>query len=470
MRKSRKENLPVLENITITGITAEGKCIAKRDDLVIFVDGVVAPGDVVDLRIIRNKKNFAEAIPIRFHQYSLVRTEPFCQHFGVCGGCKWQHIPYQTQLQYKHEQVTDQLQRIAKVALPVVQPVLPSAETRYYRNKLEFTFSPNRWLTHENIQSGEQFDRRTLGFHIPKRFDKILDIERCYLQPDPSNPIRLEIKNYARTHNLSFFDNVQNQGFLRTLIIRTASTGEIMVILQVYYDDRPVIEHLLAHLLTSFPEITSLQYVINPKGNDTFQDLEVHSFAGKPYITEQMEGLQFRVGPKSFYQTNSQQAYELYKIARTFAGLQGNEIVYDLYTGTGTIANFVAHQAKKVIGLEYVAMSIEDAKINSAINNIPNATFLAGDIKNLLTESFFNQYGKPDVVITDPPRAGMDQQVIEMLLQANPRKIVYVSCNPATQARDIALLDVNYAVHAVQPVDMFPHTHHVENIVLLVRK
>jgi len=470
MRKSKKEKLPLLEKVTITGIAAEGKCIAKQNDLVIFVEGVAAPGDVADLQITRKKKNFIEAVPVRFHTYSPLRVEAFCQHFGVCGGCKWQHIPYETQLEYKHQQVIDNLERIAKVPLPPVQSILPSAETKYYRNKLEFSFSPNRWLTHEDIQSGKQFDKRTLGFHIPKRFDKILDIEHCYLQPDPSNPIRLEIKKYAREHSLSFFDNVKNEGFLRNLIIRTATTGEIMVILQVYYDDRPAIEKLLQHVITTFPEITSLQYVINPKGNDTFNDLEVHLFVGKPYITEQMENLQFRVGPKSFYQTNALQAYELYKITRTYAGLQGNEVVYDLYTGTGTIANFVAHQAKNVVGLEYVAMSIEDAKVNSQINNIHNTTFLAGDIKNLLTEAFFNKYGKPDVVITDPPRAGMDPQVIDMLLLAEPQKIVYVSCNPATQARDIALLDAKYAVKAIQPVDMFPHTHHVEYIALLVRK
>ena len=470
MRKNNKEKFPLLEKIPITGIAAEGKCIARTEDMVIFVEGVAAPGDIVDLRITRKKKNFIEAVPVRFHQYSSQRVEAFCEHFGVCGGCKWQHIPYQGQLAYKQQQVIDNLERIAKVPLPEIQPILPSAQTQYYRNKLEFTFSPNRWLTNEDIQSDKQFDRRTLGFHIPKRFDKILDIAHCYLQPEPSNPIRLAVKDYARKHNLSFFDNVKNEGFLRNLIIRTSGTGEIMVILQVYHDDQPVIKELLSHLLSQFPEITSLQYVINPKGNDTFHDLEVHLFAGKPFIMEQMENLQFRVGPKSFYQTNSLQAYELYKITRDYASLQGHEIVYDLYTGTGTIANFVAHQAKKVVGLEYVAMSIEDAKVNSQINQITNTAFLAGDMKHLLTEELFSQHGKPDVVITDPPRAGMDPQVIDMLLLAAPEKIVYVSCNPATQARDIALLDAKYAVKAVQPVDMFPHTYHVENIALLVKK
>jgi len=470
MRKNNKEKFPILEKIPITGIAAEGKCIARTEDMVIFVEGVAAPGDIVDLRITRKKKNFIEAVPVRFHQYSAQRVEAFCEHFGVCGGCKWQHIPYQGQLAYKQQQVIDNLERIAKVPLPEIQHILPSAQTQYYRNKLEFTFSPNRWLTNEDIQSDKQFDRRTLGFHIPKRFDKILDIAHCYLQPEPSNPIRLAVKDYGRKHNLSFFDNVKNEGFLRNLIIRTSGTGEIMVILQVYHDDQPVIRELLSHLHTSFPEITSLQYVINPKGNDTFHDLEVHLFAGKPFIMEQMENLQFRVGPKSFYQTNSLQAYELYKITRDYAGLQGHEIVYDLYTGTGTIANFVAHQAKKVVGLEYVAMSIEDAKVNSQINQVTNTAFLAGDMKHLLTEELFSQHGKPDVVITDPPRAGMDSQVIDMLLLAAPEKIVYVSCNPATQARDIALLDAKYAVKAVQPVDMFPHTYHVENIALLMKK
>jgi 23S rRNA (uracil1939-C5)-methyltransferase len=470
MRKHRKEKLPVLEKITIAGIAAEGKCIARVDDMVIFVDGVVAPGDVVDLQITRKKKNFVEATPVHFHSRSAQRTEPFCEHFGVCGGCKWQHIPYQTQLDYKQQQVTDNLERIAKVPLPPVQAILPSAETRYYRNKLEYTFSPNRWLTQEDMQSGKQLEKRALGFHIPRRFDKILDIVHCYLQPDPSNPIRLAVKEYARQHNLTFFDNVKNEGFLRNLIIRTSGTGEIMVILQVYHDDRPAIEKLLNHVLSLFPQITSLQYVINPKGNDTFHDLEVHLFAGKPFITEQMENLQFRVGPKSFYQTNSLQAYELYKLTRDFAGLQGHETVYDLYTGTGTIANFVAHQAKKVVGLEYVEMSIADAKVNSQINSIHNTTFLAGDMRHLLTEELYTQHGKPDVVITDPPRAGMDPQVIEMLLLAAPEKIVYVSCNPATQARDIALLDAKYVVKAVQPVDMFPHTYHVENIALLEKR
>lgn len=469
MRK-KKIKEPLLEKVTITAIAAEGKCLARHEDVVIFVEGVVAPGDVVDLRITRKKKNFMEAVPVRFHSYASLRVKPFCQHFGVCGGCKWQHIDYATQLQYKQQQVVDNLERIAKVALPQVLPIIASAKTTYYRNKLEYTFSPSRWLTDEDLRSQQQSDKRALGFHIPKRFDKILDIEHCYLQEDPSNAIRLAVKEYARKHNLSFFDNVKNQGFVRNLIIRTASTGEIMVILQVYYEDKEQIHKLLTYIRDLFPQITSLQYVVNGKGNDTFHDLEVITFSGKPYIMEEMEGLQFRVGPKSFYQTNAGQAYALYKVARDFAALQSHQIVYDLYTGTGTIANFVARQVKKVVGLEYVAMSIEDARVNAEINNIHNTSFFAGDIKDLLTEEFFNTHGKPDVVITDPPRAGMDPKVVEMLLLAEPEKIVYVSCNPATQARDIALLDIKYAVKAIQPVDMFPHTYHVENVALLVKR
>lgn len=468
--KRRKEKQEVLEKITIQDIAAEGKCIARQEDMVIFVDGSVAPGDVVDLRVTRKKKNFMEASLIRFHSYSTKRGTPFCEHFGVCGGCKWQHIPYEAQLQYKQQQVIDNLERIAKVPIPAVNPILPASEATYYRNKLEFTFSSSRWLTAEDIKSQESLDKNALGFHIPKRFDKILDIEHCYLQTDPSNAIRLAVKKYAQENNIPFFDLVKQEGFLRNLIIRTTNTGEIMVILQVYYDDWNVLEPMLQHLHQEFPQITSLQYIINSKGNDTFQDLDVVTFAGKPYITEQMEGLQFRVGPKSFYQTNAQQAYELYKIARELADLKRQETVYDLYTGTGTIALFIARQASKVVGLEYVAMAIEDAKVNTKINNISNASFFAGDIKDLLTEKFMEVNGWPDVVITDPPRAGMDPKVVEMLLKAAPQKIVYVSCNPATQARDIALLDAKYAVKVIQPVDMFPHTYHVENVVLLELK
>jgi 23S rRNA (uracil1939-C5)-methyltransferase len=474
MRKNKQKRSGdvqlTLENIRIEDIAAEGKCIARHEGAVIFVEGAVAPGDVVDLRVLRKKKNFMEAVAIHIHESSPLRTEPFCEHFGTCGGCKWQHITYETQLAYKRQQVIDNLERIAKVTLPDIQPILPSAFTKYYRNKLEFTFSPNCWLTSEEIQSGETFERRALGFHIPRRFDKILDIKHCYLQDEPSNDIRLAVRQYALENNLTFFDNVKFEGFLRNLIIRTTSTGELMVIVQVYHEDREATENLLVYLRDTFPQITSLQYVVNGKGNDTFHDLNVITFHGKPYITEEMEGLQFRIGPKSFFQTNAVQAYELYKIARDYAAIQPHEVVYDLYTGTGTIANFVAKQAKKVVGLEYVPMAIEDAKENSALNGITNTTFFAGDMKNLLTEAFLQENGRPDVVITDPPRAGMDLAVTQMLLQAAPQRIVYVSCNPATQARDLALLDELYELQAVQPVDMFPHTYHVENIVLLTRR
>lgn len=469
MRK-RKEKQFILENIRIQDIAAEGKCLTRHEGTVIFVEGAVAPGDLVDLRVLRKKKNFMEAVATQIHETSNLRVQPVCEHFGVCGGCKWQHIQYETQLKYKQQQVVDSLERIAKVKLPTVSPILPSAQTYFYRNKLEFTFSPNRWLTSEEVQSADNFERQALGFHIPRRFDKILDLRNCYLQPAPSNDIRLAVKQYALDHKLSFFNNVKFEGLLRNLIIRTTDTGETMVIMQFYYEDQPAITGLLSHLRDTFPQITSLQYVINSKGNDTFNDLEVISFHGEPFITERMEDLQFRIGPKSFYQTNARQAYELYRIARTYAAIQSHETVYDLYTGTGTIANFVARQAKKVVGLEYVPMAIEDAKANSAINGITNTAFFAGDIKNLLTEEFLRTNGRPDVVITDPPRAGMDTAVTEMLLKASPERIVYVSCNPATQARDLALLDEQYELKAVQPVDMFPQTHHVENVVLLQRR
>ncbi|MCC9134882.1 23S rRNA (uracil(1939)-C(5))-methyltransferase RlmD [Pontibacter silvestris] len=450
-------------------MVAEGKCLARHNSMVIFVGGV-APGDVVDLRITRKKKSFLEAEAVKFHAYSELRVEPFCEHFGVCGGCKWQHIGYDTQLLYKQKQVKDNLERIGKVALPAFDPIMGSAKDRYYRNKLEFTFSGNGWLTKEQINSGEEFDRYALGFHIPGRFDKILDIQNCYLQPDPSNPIRLEVRKYAREHNLEFFDLVKQEGFLRNLIVRTANTGEVMVILQVKHDDQQAITGILDHLQVTFPEISSLQYVVNGKGNETFHDLEVVCYKGLPYIHEEMEGIRFRVGPKSFYQTNTDQAYELYRKTREFAGLTGEELVYDLYTGAGTIANFVARQCREVIGIEYVPSAIEDAKINSQINNISNTTFYAGDMKDILSDELIERHGRPDVVITDPPRAGMHQDVVEKLLQVHPNRIVYVSCNPATQARDLELLSEKYDVARVQPVDMFPQTHHVENIVLLNRR
>jgi 23S rRNA (uracil1939-C5)-methyltransferase len=437
--------------------------------MVIFVPGV-APGDVVDLKITKMKKNFAEAQAVAFHAWSDLRVEPFCEHFGVCGGCKWQHIGYDTQLFYKQKQVKDNLERIGKIGDKPMVAITGSRKTAYYRNKLEYTFSNNSWLTTDQIRSETEYDRDALGFHIPGRFDKILDIKHCYLQPEPSNNIRLAVRHYAKEHGLVFFDMVRMQGFLRNLIIRTANTGDVMVIVQVYHDDLPALQGLLEHLKTSFPEITSLQYVVNPKGNETFHDLEVVCYHGKPYIDEEMEGLIFRVGPKSFYQTNADQAYELYRITRDMAGLTGREVVYDLYTGAGTIANFVARHSKEVIGVEYVESAIEDARLNSRINNIGNTKFYAGDMKDVLNDDFVAAHGRPDVVITDPPRAGMHPEVVEKLNQLRAPRIVYVSCNPATQARDIEALSGQYEVTRIQPVDMFPQTHHVENVVTLELK
>lgn len=466
MRKQKK--LPVFKNVAIESIAAEGKCVARVDNQVIFVEGV-APGDVVDIKITRDKKKFLEGNPIAFHKLSEVRVEPFCEYFGTCGGCKWQSIDYMVQLEYKTRQVVDNLQRIAKVELPEINNIIPSRNTRYYRNKLEFTFSNKRWLTQQDISSGEALDKDALGFHIPKRFDKVVDIEHCYLQQDPSNEIRRAIRDYAKGQNLDFFDLVQMKGLMRNLIIRTANTGEIMVIVQFGRLDA-AITGVMDFVKEQFPQITSLFYVVNTKGNETFHDLELHLHHGRPYILEEMEGLKFKIGPKSFFQTNSEQSYELYKVARNYAGLTGGEVVYDLYTGTGTIANFVAHRAKKVIGLEYVPEAIEDAKVNSELNGISNTSFFAGDIKDLLDDEFLRVHGKPDVIITDPPRAGMHEDVVNMLIKASPEKIVYVSCNPATQARDLAWLDKNYKIIAVQPVDMFPHTYHVENVVLLQKR
>lgn len=466
MRKNKTPNL-IIENITIGEMAAEGKCVTKHNEKVIFVEKV-APGDVVDVRVFKSKKSFSFAEPIKYHQYSDLRATPFCQHFGVCGGCKWQHIQYDTQLFYKAKQVKDSFERIAKIPIPALQPILASVEKQYYRNKLEYTFSNNRWFTREEMQAGETLERNALGFHIPEMFDKIVDIQHCYLQGESSNEIRLEIKRFALEHQLTFFDIRQQHGLLRILIVRTAtSTGQTMVVVQFGENNPEAIALVMQHIATTFPQINSLQYVINTKGNDTFHDLEVVCFKGLPYIEERMEQLEFRVGAKSFYQTNSIQAYELYKITRDFAQLQGNELVYDLYTGTGTIANFIASACRKVIGLEYVPAAIEDAKVNATINHIANADFFAGDMKDLLNDDFVAIHGKPDVVITDPPRAGMHEDVIGMLLKMLPEKIVYVSCNPATQARDAALLHIRYDVALIRPVDMFPHTHHVENVILM---
>ena len=471
----------ILENIVVTTMAAEGKCLARIDNLVIFLEGG-APGDTVDVMLTKIKSSFLEGRVVNIKSYSQHRAEPFCIHFGVCGGCSWQHIQYEQQLAYKQQQAADHLERIGGLELPPVNPIVGSRNTRYYRNKLDFTFSAQRWLTREEMTSRKEAENSgaspvpaevALGYHIPRKYDLVFDVKTCWLQPDPSNAIRLAVRDEAIKNNIPFFDLRKQIGFLRTITIRTANTGEVMIILQVTYDKMEWTEKILNRLQNDFPQITSFQFVVNGKKNDTFSDLNIQNWKGNPYITEKMPrpngngDLEFRVGPKSFYQTNSQQAYALYMIAWRMADLKGNEVVYDLYTGTGTIANFVAAHARKVVGLEYVAASIEDAKLNSRINNIGNTEFFAGDIKDLLDTDFLSTHGKPDVVITDPPRAGMHEDVCRMLLRAEPEKIVYVSCNPATQARDLKILSEKYIITEVQPVDMFPHTVHVENVVKL---
>ena len=443
------------------------------DNLVIFVPYVV-PGDVVDLQIKRKKHSYAEAEAIALKKPSELRAKPFCKHFGVCGGCKWQCLPYEEQLRFKQKQVWDNLTRIGKIELPEMMPILGSKHVARYRNKLEFGFSNKKWLTSEQVASGVQFDcMDAVGFHIPGAFDKILDIEECHLMDDINNRLRNGIRAYALAHGLTFFDLRQQTGLLRNMMLRTSATGEIMLLMQFCMrgaDDEAQAKALLEHLHATFPEVTSLLYVNNTKCNDTIGDLDVITFAGTPFIYETMEGLRFKVGPKSFYQTNTEQAYELYKVARNFAALTGDELVYDLYTGTGTIANFVARQARQVVGIEYVPEAIEDAKVNAELNGLDNTLFYAGDMKDILTTGFIERHGKPDVIITDPPRAGMHADVVNAILFAAPRRIVYVSCNPATQARDLALFDTDYRVTKVQPVDMFPQTHHVENVVCLERR
>ncbi len=463
-----------IENILVEAMATEGKCVARVNGLVIFLQGC-APGDTVTAELTKIKSSFLEGRVTNIQQLSPQRAIPFCSHFGTCGGCTWQHINYNQQLNYKHQQVIDNLERIGGLELPAVKPILGSAKTQHYRNKLDFTFTANRWLTKEELDKAIEEKRfeTGLGYHIPKMYDRVFDVATCYLQPEPSNSIRLLVKALTEKESIPFFDLRKQIGFVRTLTIRTSTTGEVMVILQVAQDNIEWTEKILSAIAEKFPQATSLNYIINQKRNDTFADLEVICWKGNPYITEKMpspEGskiLQFRVGPKSFYQTNSEQAHELYKIAWKQADLRGNELVYDLYTGTGTIANFVAGSAKKVIGLEYVAAAIEDAKINTQLNGVTNTEFFAGDMKDLLTEKFLSQHGRPDVVITDPPRAGMHEDVCTMLLSALPKRIVYVSCNPATQARDLKILSEKYSITAVQPVDMFPHTVHVENVVRL---
>lgn len=468
--RGKKKTHPILENILVTDIAAEGKAIAKVDNMIVFVPYVV-PGDIIDIQLTRKKKSYAEGKPVSFEKYSEQRCEAFCEHFGICGGCKWQILPYAEQLKYKQKQVEDNLVRIGKIDLPEIQPILGSAKTEFYRNKLEFTFSNKKWLTLEQINSDETFDNmNALGFHIPGMFDKVLDINKCWLQDDVSNQIRNFVREHCQSKEYTYFDLRNRGGLMRNLIVRTSSTGELMLIVVFYDDDKEQREDLLAAIADKFPQITALLYIINQKANDTITDQEVLTWKGNDFIFEEMEGLKFKIGPKSFYQTNSEQAYNLYKITREFAGLTGSELVYDLYTGTGTIANFVARQSQKVVGIEYVEDAIVDAKFNSQNNGIENTLFYAGDMKDILTQDFINEHGKPDVIITDPPRAGMHDNVINAILFAEPQRIVYVSCNPATQARDLSLLDAKYKVEKVQPVDMFPHTHHVENVVLLVKK
>ena len=480
----KKKPLPLLEGVTIEAVAAEGKCLFHWEELVVFVPFCV-PGDVCDVQIRRKKHSFAEGEVVRFIQYSNVRATPFCQHFGVCGGCKWQNLPYPEQLKFKQQQVFDQLTRIGKIELPEFRPILGSVKTQEYRNKLDYGCANKRYLTKEEIaslpndQSQSLKDVPAIGFHITGAFDKILPIEKCWLMDDLHNQIRNEIRDYAIAQGISFFDLRQQVGLLRDVIIRNSASGELMVIIQFHYDrssqetgDRSQEQTLalLQHIADQFPQITSLMYLDNQKCNDTIGDQEILVFKGTDHIFELMEDLKFKVGPKSFYQTNTEQAYHLYSVAREFAALTGNEMVYDLYTGTGTIANFVARKARKVIGIEYVPEAIEDAKINSEINGIDNTLFYAGDMKDILTDDFIAEHGRPDVIITDPPRAGMHPDVVKTILRAAPQRIVYVSCNPATQARDLHDLDVDYRVMAVQPVDMFPHTPHVENVVLLVRR
>ena len=469
----KKKPFPVLENITITDVAAEGKALTRVGEMVVFVPFAV-PGDVVDLQIKKKKHSYCEAEVVRFIKYSNVRATPKCEQFGVCGGCKWQNLPYEEQLKAKQKQVYDQLRRIGKVELPEFQPIMGSVKTFEYRNKLEFGCCNKRWLTKDQVASGFKYDNMNgIGFHITGAFDKILPIEKCWLMDDIHNQIRNAIRDYAFENNLNFFDLRGQKGLLRDIIIRNSNTGEWMVIVQFHYDqegDEQKAKALLQHVADRFPQITALMYVNNQKCNDTIGDQDVMVFKGNDHIFETMEGLKFKVGPKSFYQTNTDQAYLLYKVAREFAQLTGEEIGYDLYTGTGTIANFVAHKAKKVIGIEYVPEAIEDAKVNSQVNGIENTSFFSGDMKDILTDDFIAEHGRPDVIITDPPRAGMHPDVISVIMKARPKRIVYVSCNPSTQARDLQLLDAEYKVVKVQPVDMFPHTPHVENVVLLELK
>lgn len=471
MEKTIKTN-DILENVSIIDISSDGKSVAKLNDFVFFVEDAV-PGDLVDIKIYRKKKNFGEAKAIKYHILSPLRVETFCSHFGICGGCKWQNLTYQAQLDYKQKQVTDTLERLGKLTLPKINPILGSEETVYYRNKLEFTFSNKKWITNkESITNDDISTQNALGFHVPKRFDKIIDIQECYLQSDLSNEIRNTLRHFALEKGFTFYDLKQHSGFLRNLIIRTTTLGETMVIVVFAELHKEYIDKTMEFLSKAFPKLTSLLYIINQKRNDTIYDQDIHIFSGQDCIYEEMndlngEKIRFRISPKSFYQTNSKQAEKLYKIAANYAEFTGTELVYDLYTGAGTIANFIARSTKKVVGIDVVEDAIRDAVINSELNKINNTVFYAGDMKTLFNEDFIQQHGKPDVIITDPPRAGMHEDVCKQLIQLKAPKIVYISCNPATQARDIALLEDDYEVVIVQPIDMFPHTQHVENIILM---
>lgn len=479
MTRKRKP-LPILENVTIEAVAAEGKCVAHVNEMAVFVPFVV-PGDIVDLQVKKKKHKYCEAEAVRFIEYSVLRTQPMCDHFGICGGCKWQNLLYSEQLKAKQQQVYDQLSRIGKVELPEFMTILGSEKTCEYRNKLEFGCANKRWYTKEEVAAlpprtedgPSNLSEPAIGFHITGAFDKIYPITKCHLMDDLHNQIRNEIRDFTLAHSYTYYDIRNQVGLLRDMVFRNSNTGEWMLILQFHYDeegDEQKALLLLNHIADKFPQLTSIFYVDNQKGNDTFNDLELTLFKGKDFIYEVMEDLKFKVGPKSFYQTNTDQAYHLYCVARDFAKLSGNELVYDLYTGTGTIANFVARRARKVVGIEYVPEAIADAKVNSKINNIDNTLFYAGDMKDILTDDFVKEHGRPDVIITDPPRAGMHPDVVNVILNASPERIVYVSCNPATQARDLALMDAEYKVAKVQPVDMFPHTPHVENVVLLVKR
>lgn len=466
----KRKELPLLGDVTITDIGSEGNAVARVGNMVVFVPMLI-PGDVADIKIIRKRKKYMEGVPVKFHQYSSLRQDPACEHFGTCGGCKWQHLPYKYQLQYKEKQVTDNLTRIGRLEIGETRPIIGSENEFLYRNKLEYTFSNKRWLTRDEISSGLKIEaQNALGFHIPGVFDKVLEITKCHLQPEPTNMIRNVVRDFANKNGLEYFDIKKQKGFLRNLIVRNTLDGQVMVIVVFYHEDESLRKSLLDHIYSSIAGITSLMYIINPKRNDTIGDLEVKLYRGIDHIEETMDGLRFRISPKSFYQTNTRQAAVLYQIVREFAALTGKEIVYDLYTGTGTIASYVAGSALKVIGIEYIDEAVKDAVANSLLNGITNTSFFSGDIREIMSDEFIFENGRPDVVITDPPRAGMHEDVVMSIIRANPERIVYVSCNPATQARDLQILSEYYCVSVIQPLDMFPHTHHVENVALLTRK